>query len=184
MTCSSDVEPLQPAITGLCPYLFCNSFSPFILTFEYTYALIFNYPQESNHCFWKFTLYGLPNLGYVNCYMWRPGKYICTRQGKYALYEEQHYEEELWDSCLCWSGLRVMRTANWPFAFEAKKQQKDQDRLDPLQDDCCNASGKLDMQKINWLTTKHGSEKTWICGVDHISHWKHTLLPKLKTSCS
>lgn len=53
-----------------------------------------------------------------------------------------------------------MRTANWPFAFEAKKQQKDQDRLEPLQDDCCNASGKLDMQKINWLTTKHGSEKT------------------------
>lgn len=51
-----------------------------------------------------------------------------------------------------------MRTANWPFAFEAKKQQKDQDRLEPLQDD--NASGKLDMQKINWLTTKHGSEKT------------------------
>lgn len=55
-----------------------------------------------------------------------------------------------------------MRTADWPFAFKGlinTHQQKDQDRLELLQDDYCNASGKLDMQKINWLTTKHGSEK-------------------------
>ncbi|EOB03989.1 hypothetical protein Anapl_07361 [Anas platyrhynchos] len=47
-----------------------------------------------------------------------------------------------------------MRTANWPFAFEAKKQQKDQDRLEPLQDDCCNAS----VQKIG-IKTILGKDK-------------------------